>query len=217
MAVIEEIPDSEKNKAEEEPVDATSVMTDEDGDVFYESIDYQKDELKALLEEATENKLKGNTHFGQGEYDMAIEEYQKALSVCPLSLSKERSNEYKEARNTCQEALKLNPTYTKALLRKAQANERIATSSSYKEALEDYQKLRKQSIDSYTTRECQRAEKELPLKITMAAEKEKEEMMGKLKDLGNTLLGKFGLSTDNFQLQKDESSGGYSMNFVNKP
>jgi hypothetical protein len=36
---------------------------------------------------------------------------------------------------------------------------------------------------------------------------------GKLKDLGNTLLGKFGLSTDNFKINKDDNSGSYNISF----
>jgi hypothetical protein len=38
------------------------------------------------------------------------------------------------------------------------------------------------------------------------------QVLGKLKSLGNTILGKFGLSLDNFKMTKGPD-GGYSMNF----
>lgn len=41
----------------------------------------------------------------------------------------------------------------------------------------------------------------------------KTEMLGKLKDLGNNILGKFGMSLDNFKAEKDPSSGSYSIQF----
>ena len=36
---------------------------------------------------------------------------------------------------------------------------------------------------------------------------------GKLKDLGNNVLGKFGMSLDNFKAVKDPNTGSYSINF----
>lgn len=54
---------------------------------------------------------------------------------------------------------------------------------------------------------------QLPPRTKAAQEKEMAEMMGKLKSLGNGILKPFGLSTDNFQMVKDEKTGGYSMNF----
>lgn len=36
---------------------------------------------------------------------------------------------------------------------------------------------------------------------------------GKLKELGNTVLGKFGMSLDNFKADKDPKTGSYSINF----
>ncbi|KAL5594651.1 hypothetical protein BROUX41_001570 [Berkeleyomyces rouxiae] len=57
----------------------------------------------------------------------------------------------------------------------------------------------------------------LPPRIKAAQEAEMAEMWGKLKSLGNGLLKPFGLSTENFQMVKDEQSGGYSMSFNQNP
>lgn len=49
--------------------------------------------------------------------------------------------------------------------------------------------------------------------VVQRQEKLKEEMMGKLKDLGNMVLGKFGLSLDNFKAEQDPATGSYSIKF----
>jgi tetratricopeptide (TPR) repeat protein len=44
-------------------------------------------------------------------------------------------------------------------------------------------------------------------------EKMKAEVLGKLKDLGNSILGRFGMSLDDFSAEKDPATGSYSIKF----
>ncbi|KAL0833883.1 hypothetical protein YC2023_007814 [Brassica napus] len=46
-------------------------------------------------------------------------------------------------------------------------------------------------------------------------EKMKEEAITKLKEMGNSILGRFGMSVDNFKAVKDPNTGSYSLSFQN--
>lgn len=59
--------------------------------------------------------------------------------------------------------------------------------------------------------------RDLEPRVKEAQEREMGEMWGKLRELGDGLLRPFGLSTNNFQVVKDENTGGYSMNFQQNP
>ncbi|KFY23317.1 hypothetical protein V493_05926 [Pseudogymnoascus sp. VKM F-4281 (FW-2241)] len=103
---------------------------------------------------------------------------------------------------------------SKALLRRARARSELGGWSALGGAEEDYKELSKMSNLSPADRKVvQRQLILLPPRTKAAQEKEMGDMMGQLKQLGNGILKPFGLSTDNFQMVKDEKSGGYSMNF----
>lgn len=103
---------------------------------------------------------------------------------------------------------------SKALLRRGRARFELGGWSNLAGAEEDYKELAAMSILSAGDRKLvQRQLALLPPKVKEAQEAEMADMMGKLKSLGNGILKPFGLSTENFQMTKDEKTGGYSMNF----
>ncbi|GKT47505.1 thaumatin-like protein 1 [Colletotrichum spaethianum] len=102
----------------------------------------------------------------------------------------------------------------KALMRRARARSEEGGWQNLAGAEEDYKTLSQMTNLAPADRKIVQTQlRVLPARTKAAQEKETAEMWGKLKDLGNGILKPFGLSTDNFQMVKDEKTGGYSMNF----
>ena len=147
---------------------------------------------------------------GLGETTDGIEEVSDEVEARIANLQK--------SGRTLDEVRKLQ---VKLLLRRAKAKTELGTWANLQGADEDYRTLLSPTMlaclsptDLRNTKEASRL---LTPKLNEAKEREMGEMMDKLKGLGNSVLGMFGMSTDNFQFVKDEKSGGYSMNFNQNP
>jgi len=131
------------------------------------------------------------------------------IAACHVKLG-----DHKEAVNSCTEALLDDPKYIKALQRRAASNEKIDSWPSLTSAQEDYTSLLEiLPPSSPQLAEVKRSLHLLKPRVEQAQKRETGEMLDKLKGLGNSLLGNFGLSTDNFKFEPN-GQGGYSMNFV---
>ncbi|XP_050168228.1 tetratricopeptide repeat protein 1 [Myiozetetes cayanensis] len=186
--------------------------------------DMPEEEKQRRRKESTMLKEKGNEQFKKGDYGEAEDSYTKALQICPACFQKDRAvlfsnraaakmkqDKTEAALSDCTKAVELDPHYIRALLRRAELYEKT---EKLDEALEDYKAILEKDPSVHQAREaCMR----LPRQIEERNEKLKKEMLGKLKDLGNLVLRPFGLSTENFQIKQDSSTGSYSINFVQNP
>ena len=185
---------------------------------------------KELLEKAAALKTEGNTLFGQRLFDEAAEKYKEAISLAPpdhpstavyyanlaaCEMQKapldetvsSRKARVTEASRACSSAIEIDPSYIKAYMRRSGALEQL---DDLDHALEDAKKvLELDPSNAWAKAVAARLE---PI-VAERHEKLKGEMMGKLKDLGNSLLGHFGLSVDNFKAEKDPNTGSYSIKF----
>lgn len=180
-----------------------------------------------LIKKANEYKFDGNELFRQTFFDAAIISYQKALNISPPNAKHERAiyhaniaecyirkKLWNQAVDACTQALEEDPEYIKALHRRAKANEEIDTWRSLDDALLDYEKIQKYlPVTSPFLKSIRESISRVKPKLSEAQEREKAEMLKKLKNLGNNILGKFGLSTDNFKVIQDPKTGGYSISF----
>lgn len=186
-------------------------------------IDAAGDESNQIaLAQANEAKLEGNKLFANSQYEEALLKYELALKVAPdIPASVEvrsichgnraicllKMGKYEDTIKECNKALELNPTYMKALVRRGEAHEKL---ENYEEALADNKKILEADPSN------NQAKKAILRLEPLAAEKRekmKEEMIAKLKDMGNSVLGRFGMSIDNFKAVKDPNTGSYSVSF----
>ncbi|TYI86883.1 hypothetical protein E1A91_D04G097400v1 [Gossypium mustelinum] len=176
------------------------------------------------LAQANDAKTEGNKLFGNGQYQEALLQYEIALqvtaempsateirsichsnrAVCLLKLGN-----YEETIKECNKALELNASYMKALVRRGEAHEKL---EHFEEAIADMKKILE--LDPAND-QARKAIRRLEPLAAEKREKMKEEMIGKLKELGNSVLGRFGMSIDNFKAVKDPNTGSYSISFQN--
>ncbi|XP_060171670.1 uncharacterized protein LOC132602891 [Lycium barbarum] len=174
------------------------------------------------LAQANDAKVDGNTLFKDGLYEEALSKYELALqvaadipssteirSICHANRAAcfSKLGKHDETIKECTKALELNPTYIKALVRRAEAHEKL---EHYDEAITDMTKILELEPSHDQARRTVIRLKPL---ADEKREKMKEEMIGKLKEMGNSILGRFGMSVDNFKTVKDPNTGSYSVQF----
>lgn len=171
---------------------------------------------------ANDLKLEGNSLFRDGLHEEALSKYELALqaarnapmsteiqSICHANRAScfSKLGNHAETIKECTKALELNPTYLKVLLRRAEAHEKL---DHYDEAIKDMKSILELEPSHDQAR---RALVRLKPLADEKHEKMKEEMIGKLKEMGNSILGRFGMSVDNFKAVKDPNTGSYSISF----
>eukprot|EP00903_Cladosiphon_okamuranus_P007845 g7589.t1 len=197
-------------------------LADSDGeDEFHDAQDSGPGMVKDAAK-AREMKEIGNGHYRNREFEDAVDYYTMALHYCPEDEEHKKDRavylanraqghlqleEYETVVDDCTAALELDPRYVKALLRRQQANERL---EKYDLAAEDAKAVSEIDPSSRSAKESVTRLEKLQHEKN---EKMKEEAIGKLKELGNSLLGNFGLSLDNFKTKQDPETGAYSISF----
>ncbi|KAG5493356.1 hypothetical protein GH5_02100 [Leishmania sp. Ghana 2012 LV757] len=109
-----------------------------------------------------------------------------------------------EAVHMLSEAIRHDESYVKAYIRRADCYYSMQKWSSAYGDYESYEKLGGALDAQGRARKANSKAK---------VDEEMQKMLGELKNLGNKILGNFGLSTDNFKFDKDPNTGGYSMRF----
>ena len=202
----------EKLKEEDDSPFPENKGKDSDSESEEDKTPLTEGEKKDIEEKIINERKNAGVLYKNGEYLQALNIYSLLLKdakraelkeqCCILNCNKgicfNKLNEYDKALESFKEALKYNKDYSKALCNKMLL---LNKKEEYLEAYEDFKRLK--TLDY-----------ELNYKAEIQKKKMTDEMLGKLKDMGNTILGKFGLSLNNFQMTPN-GQGGYSIQYNN--
>eukprot|EP00730_Choanoeca_flexa_P013349 TRINITY_DN5226_c0_g1_i1.p1 TRINITY_DN5226_c0_g1~~TRINITY_DN5226_c0_g1_i1.p1 ORF type:complete len:258 (+),score=66.32 TRINITY_DN5226_c0_g1_i1:75-848(+) len=213
-------PEPSEAASAEEVGDATPLAQDFEDLSIVEEPPLTAEEIATKVKEANECKRKGNELYLTNDFEAAEAQYTAALDVCPITEDVRsiyynnraacylKMEQYEACVDDCSKAIEINEAYIKAYARRAMAHEKL---EQFEKSLEDFNKVLE--LDPSHV-EARKASVRLPPLVEQEREKMKQEMFGKLRELGDMCLKPFGLSTNNFQMQQDPNTGSYSLNFV---
>jgi len=182
-------------------------------------------ELKKDIAAALAAKELGNNYFRDKDYDGAITLYSQAIAHCPSDEANKENlavflgnraaayyaiEEFALVVDDCNLALENNSAYVKVLQRRMQALERLERLD---EALADAKRI--QELEPGWPKIAQTVER-LERENAAKMDKLKDEALGKLKELGNSILGNFGMSLDQFKFKQDPQTGSWTIGMDNK-
>ncbi|KAM3135903.1 hypothetical protein pb186bvf_012032 [Paramecium bursaria] len=217
----------EQNQEQEEEIEFQEKQIEKQIEDKVEEYQHEKSQEKAL-----ELKQQGGKHFQENQYNDALDCYENALLYCPdddkqmlcilnsnigICLMRQEQNE--EAINYFTKAIEYDPVFIKAYLNRAALYDKAdkpdeALEGNFIQFQKNFYFLDYKEVDELQPNNIDiiRRKLELQKKVDELNEKRKTEVLTGLKDLGNTILGKFGLSLDNFKMQQSEN-GSYNIQF----
>ena len=192
-------------------------------EVTEEKIELSEEQKKDIEEKIINERKNAGDLYKNKEYIQALNIYslllkdakradlkeQCCILLCNKGICFNKLHDYDKALDSFKGALRYNKDYSKALCNKMLL---LHKKEEFLEAYEDFKRLK--DLDYKLWENYRNMENELAYKAEIQKKKMTDEMLGKLKDVGNTILGKFGLSLNNFQMTPN-GQGGYSIQYNN--
>jgi len=217
------IPYTMKQMQEKEEADSKENGRKDSDEEDEEKIELSEQEKKDIEEKIINERKNAGDLYKNKQYIQALNSYSLLLKdakradlkeqCCILNCNKgicfNKLNDYDKALDCFKQALRYNKDYSKALCNKMLL---LNKKEEYLEAYEDFKRLK--TLDYNLWENYRNMENGLAYKAEIQKKKMTDEMLGKLKDVGNTILGKFGLSLNNFQMTPN-GQGGYSIQYNN--
>lgn len=217
----ENVPENDPAHANPNPEEENKPVTENEEEPEVQLTEEEKEEINKKIIDS--RKEAGELYKAQkyiealNMYSLLLKDAKKAklneqlvILYCNQGICFNKLNDKDKALESFSSALKLNDKYAKAL-----ANRMLLYNAKgdYIEAYDDFKRLKE--IDQKLFSNYAHMEGELCAKAEVKKKEMTDEMLGKLKEMGNSILGNFGISLDNFKMIPN-GQGGYSIQYNNQ-